>query len=53
MGHVPILAVRVFLGSGTEFEWVESRAANLATRLSGNDVMDGNDVSGNDDRARK
>ena len=25
--------------------WVESRAVHLATRLSGNDVMSGNDIT--------
>ena len=37
MGHVPILAGRVFLGPGTECG-SESRAVSMEPRLSGNDV---------------
>ena len=54
MGHVTSLAGWVFWRSGTECG-SESRAVNMAPRLSGNDVsgndVSGNDVSGNDVRA--
>ena len=49
MGHVTILAGRVFWRSGTECG-SESRAVSMEPRLSGNDVS-GNDVTGNDVRA--